>query len=267
MQGQGAIYMLPLRHTARLHCSQHGTKPQSYHAEGSLGGPPDSRRRRASTVSGVVWAKAPSRTSANDQLHSGEETIRLQYSCQALLKQFQIEKNENWEFAPKCSFSPFPFPWLLLGWLRHSLRHPLQIPRTLHAFLGLTKNCIGSITTYWFRCHPGLTCFKMGSRFKTHQPYVYITHIQYIYIYSGIFRPIQLDLPNLGIFRMSESDNDILWANHGTPRNRPTLQATDRASLTGKSTKVCCPPLCKSPVNVTCLIRSWWHNYTYCILL
>lgn len=45
-----------------------------------------------------------------------------------------------------------------------------------------TENCIGSITTYWFRCHPGLTCFKMGSRFKTHQPYVYITHIQYTYI-------------------------------------------------------------------------------------
>lgn len=66
-------------------------------------GPPDSRRRRASTVSGVVWAKAPSRTSANDQLHSGEETIRLQYSCQALLKQWQIEKKMKIENFSKKS--------------------------------------------------------------------------------------------------------------------------------------------------------------------
>ena len=45
-----------------------------------------------------------------------------------------------------------------------------------------TENCIGSITTCWFRCHPGLTRFKICSRFKTHQPYAYITHIQYTYI-------------------------------------------------------------------------------------
>lgn len=222
MQGQGAIYMLPLRHTARLHCSQHGTKPQNYHTEGSLGGPPDSRRRRASTVSGVVWAKAPSRTSANDQLHSGEETIRLQYSCQALLKQWQIEKNENWEFTPKCPFPPFPFLWLLLGWLRHSFKHPLQIPRTLHAFLGLTTNCLGSITTCWFRCHPGLTCFKMGSRFKTHQPYVYITHIQYIYIY--IQESSDLSNWTFQILAFSECQNLTMTFCERTMAHQETVQ-------------------------------------------